>query len=111
MGSEKKVENLSLLCGKKCLKNSLFSPREKERSFEVSLDEETILLFREFSRESFVSLFSRLAPSSLGSPPRKKKLGTLPTIRHKKLDIQDVTPVRRPTHRRRRDPTETRAVV
>ena len=59
MGSEKKVENLSLLCGKKCLKNSLFSPREKERSFfEVSLDEETtILLFREFSkRESFVSL-------------------------------------------------------
>ena len=76
MGSEKKVENLSLLCGKKCLKNSLFSPREKERSFfEVSLDEETtILLFREFSSAKVLFHFSRASRHLLSvHPPKKKK--------------------------------------
>ena len=79
MGSEKKVENLSLLfrVKKKCLKNALFSPqREKERSFWKSFffwTKKTILLFREFFRkESFVSLFSLRAIFSRFTPRKKK---------------------------------------
>ena len=80
MGSEKKVENLSLLfrVKKKCLKNALFSPqREKERSFWKSFffwTKKTILLFREFFRkESFVSLFS-LRTDEEETPRKRERL-------------------------------------
>ena len=78
-----------------------FFPTERKREVFLEvflfLDEEDHPPFsRVFKRESFVSLFSRLAPSSLGSPPRKKKT----------WNASDDSTQKARRHHPRRDPRE-----